>query len=477
MEKKSILNGIWSCAKDLGAHTVHQAVERIVQGVEHMGRKNHRSPMGDADEILSNHFSGFCIDGTRSITRKMSYEGVYIQAPTGAGKTSVQIIGSINQMTQSSLVVHDPSGELYGKTAGYLKGKGYDIVVLNFSDPAHSHSFNPLDFVRSELDVAKLSALLVRTVLGTKANDPFWNLQAETTVSTMTGIVLKHEPKYRNYANVRHVLRTFTAAQGKVDKLFAAKADDKLFADYSAIRALEPKVASSVAATAMAALSRWQIDEVCRATATSSFAFSDLRKKKCAVYVQNVTAESKFFAPLISIFFELLFKELMSRIPDENERDIFLLLEETATLGDLPTLPIALCNLRKFKCGILTAWQGAESVIHAQGEDAAEIIRSNSLVKIFYPGQSQKTCEELERTLGKVSAVDERGRTSHASVMSASAIRTMKHNEALVVCGARRPYKITLTPYYLQPYGNVRANMPPPIIENNALQPIDLIPL
>ena len=47
----------------------------------------------------------------------------------------------------------DPKGELYDRTAGYLKQQGYDIKVLNLVRQQYSDGYNPLIHISSELYV------------------------------------------------------------------------------------------------------------------------------------------------------------------------------------------------------------------------------------------------------------------------------------------------------------------------------------
>ena len=45
---------------------------------------------------------------------------------------------------RESMIITDPKGEIYEKTANMLKDKGYDILILNFRDPQQGNSWNPL---------------------------------------------------------------------------------------------------------------------------------------------------------------------------------------------------------------------------------------------------------------------------------------------------------------------------------------------
>lgn len=459
--------------KATGELLVTSVIDNITDAVEYFEPKDD-SPFGNPEQILSRDNSGFCIDGVNSLTRKMSYEGCYIQGPTGSGKTSTILIPSILTMTDSSLVIHDPSQELFDKTSGHLDQEGYRVYKINFATPGESHFFNPLEFLKTESEISKLSNILVRTVLGSHTSDPFWNLQSIALLNCIIGIVLTFDLHYRNFASVRHVLKAFAGSRKQVDTLFAKNASDKLFADYKSIVALESKVLSSVIATASAALSLWADEDVCYLTSKNSFPFSDLRKEKTVVYLVNSTSDAKYYSPLISIYFQLLFKEIMSKIPSKKELDIFLLIDEASTL--YMNLPSAICNVRKYRAGILTAWQSYESMVHAYGRENAEVIYSNSITRLYFTGQSLKTTEELERVLGKKGASNDRDNRPQL-VMSSIEIRTMKQNEAIVLHGALKPLKISLTPYYLQPFANLRTKLSPTSIVGEESTQIPLIPL
>ena len=66
---------------------------------------------------------------------------------SGAGKSASYVIPNALQLI-GSYVFTDPKGELYDKTAGYFKSKGYDIKVLNLVDKSQSDNFNPLMYIR-----------------------------------------------------------------------------------------------------------------------------------------------------------------------------------------------------------------------------------------------------------------------------------------------------------------------------------------
>ena len=56
---------------------------------------------------------------------------------SGSGKSASYVIPNAYQLL-GSYVFTDPKGELYDKTAGYLREQGYDIKILNLVNPKNS---------------------------------------------------------------------------------------------------------------------------------------------------------------------------------------------------------------------------------------------------------------------------------------------------------------------------------------------------
>ncbi|PPE05967.1 type IV secretory system conjugative DNA transfer family protein [Williamsoniiplasma lucivorax] len=71
-----------------------------------------------------------------------------VNGDTGSGKTASIIMPTIiynaKLENKPSMVINDPKGELYHKTAKELKNNGYEIKVFNLFDTTKSHSWNPL---------------------------------------------------------------------------------------------------------------------------------------------------------------------------------------------------------------------------------------------------------------------------------------------------------------------------------------------
>ncbi len=436
--------------------------------------KGYNAEFASAGTILSRGGEGFCLTGVRNLDRKRSYENALIIGGTGVGKSSVVLIPSLYTM-RSSFIVHDPSGELHSRTAGYLKQRGYTILVLNPSNPAISSGYNPLSRVRSSSEIQKVASMLVDTAFGQKTKDPFWNTQAVALLSMFITVLKKQEPQFQNLFNVRQLLNQLGSSPKSVDALFSKDADEVLFAEYKAFIAYDEKVVNGVIATAKAALQIFSDEAVAKVTSLDNIEMENFRKKPTVLFIQNSVADQKYYSVLTSLFFEQLFAFILGRFPKSNEQDIFLLIDEASSLN-LPTLPLAVANVRKHRAGTMLLVQDFSQLIHHYGKYDADAIKSNCFAKMYFTGQSLETSSELEKTLGRYEYEDEDGKKIVRALMTNDEIRTMKASRALLVCGNHPPVMARLRPYYKNSkYRNYSELPAPPVASDITGEPVPVL--
>ncbi|MFH2141272.1 MAG: type IV secretory system conjugative DNA transfer family protein [Bacteroidota bacterium] len=396
--------------------------------------------------LLSGNHKGFCLTGRKNLSVKNSYQNSIIIGGTGTGKSSVVLLPSI-YTTQGSLIIHDPSGELFFNSAGYLKQKGYEIKVLNFANPDKSSNYNPLERAKSSSHIQKVATMLVENALGGKSKDPFWNTQATALMAMLIAILIKQETVNPNLYNVRQLLNKLGGDPEYVDNLFSKYADEALFGEYKSFISYDAKVVSGVIATCKAALQIFSDEAVAQVTSCDNINFEEFRNKPTALYIQNSVADQKYYSVLTSIYFEQFFAYILSRFPEENENDIFLLIDEASSLY-FPTLPLAVANVRKHKSGIMLLVQDFSQIVHSYGKENAEGIKSNCFAKMYFTGTSLDTSKELEQTLGKYQYQDDKKNNVVRSLMTNDEIRTMKENKAILICGHHKPIIARLKPFY-----------------------------
>ena len=442
-------------------------------------KQGYQASFAPEKELLSKHHTGFCLTGDKSLSAKTSYTNCLVVAQTGGGKSTIVLLPTCYS-AKGSFIIHDPSGELFAKSSGYLKNKGYDIKILNFAKPENSSGYNPLVRANSSSEIQKVANMLVSTGLGGNSKDKFWESMSVSLLSSLIAILKKQPAEFQNLYNVRQLLTSLGANPEGVDALFSKHADSILFSEYKSFISHDDKITGGVAATAKAALQLFADESVARATAHDTISFEDFRKKPTALYIMNSVTETKYYSGLISIFFEQFFTYIFSHFPEDHEQDIWFLIDEASSLH-IPTLPLALANIRKHRGGIMQLVQTV-SQYHHYGKDNISAIKTNSFVKMYFPGQDLETARELEGILGKFEykEKDKEGKDGQKvikSLMTADEIIRMKHNTALIVAGSHKPILGKLTPFYENKKYLEYSKMPAPVIKSTAPDSVNVLPL
>jgi type IV secretion system protein VirD4 len=426
-------------------------------------KQGYRADFMPESKVLSQSHKGFCVTGRKHISVEDSYSNAICFGGSGSGKSSRILIPSILGMDTSSLVTHDPSGELFQKTASAMKKKGYTVLTLNYTNPCISENFNPLHRVKSISEVKKIAKLLVTTSLGGGGKDPFWNEAAIGLLSIFIRYVLFHtQNEYHTLHNVLTLVNAFSGEPKKVDLLFVRAKDEELLREYKAYLAYDSKMLMSIVATAKTALAIFSDPDVAQVTKKDSIDFSSFRAQKTILYINNNVSDMKYYSVLSSIFFEQFFQSVMERLPQKGDIPTFFLLDEASSLY-LNILPTAISNIRKYHCGILQVYQSVSQLTDLYGAAQGRNILANSYTKIYMPGQPLETAKELEQLLGKYEYTDEDNRTKMRQLLSADEIRILK--DALILIGNYPAIKNPLTPYYEVRQLQKQVSLPPLVLE------------
>jgi len=132
----------------------------------------------EINQIFDSSNKGVLIDGVnKRLSVKDSLAHVAVIAKSGFGKTTGYIIPNIIDRIRmgDSVVVLDPSRELYSKTNNFAKKNKYQILVVDPTDPTQN-SFNPFYGLTYEdmSDVRSISSSLVLSRYGND-KEPIWN--------------------------------------------------------------------------------------------------------------------------------------------------------------------------------------------------------------------------------------------------------------------------------------------------------------
>lgn len=478
VEIPSIIRSAFGQCAAIGSVTVDSIVASLVYGVERMTtqkRPLYSAEFGDIERIASRTGKGWCINGDlflKSIEATNRHLAVF--GNTGSGKTSGIIIPEILQASAQNFVVHDPSGTVLNATAPYLKKKGYKVYVIDFNDPDHSDALNLVDFVGSSSDAGKLMTHFVRSNLGTRSADKFWEISAISLCRQLLQIALKHPPQYRTLKCVQQLLFAFAAEKGSLFPLAAKYMDDQEFAEFKALVKSNEKTLQSVIMTCQACLELFNSEAVCRLTSTTTIDFD--RKVPSAIFIKNATWDAPFYRPLLSAMIESIIKLYMTSLPSKGDRQVRFILDECSTLR-LNSLENVLANSRKNALAFSCYFQHQGQLFDHMGTEAGNALLSNCYSKLYITSDLN-TSRQLQELLGMRTVADTKGNLRTEPLLPAQCIRQMANDEAIFIHGEHSPFKVKMKPYYKQPFLRMRAATqvykPEP---NNLPKTVPLIPL
>lgn len=419
------------------------------QIVETVWGKDHslKSSFGKANKILSPYEEGFCIDGKNFISIPKSRENLLVVAPSGRGKSQVAAIPAIlSAKGKYSIIVNDPSREL-SATTPYLQSTGYQCSILDFGRKTGMY-FNPIDGCRENLtQMRKVAKTLVSATSHEK--EDFFTISAEDCIVLFIQYVCESEnDEYQNLANVYRLLLEYQANPHLIENLIATRGSEELFRKFRALAGTSENTRKSIIASALAALSFIGEDPMlCDITSRTTIQFEDFRRHPHALFVQIPVGDTKFYAPVVSMFFQEFYRYAFSSLPNDQELDIFCILDEFDTLTAINDYSTIISNARKFKIPQLLILQ-SEALLSKYGDKARNIL-NNCNTKIYFGGLTHEVYD-LERILGNYEYKDkESGSMRQRPLMTASEIREM--NDILVLISGEKPLKVPITPAFKQP--------------------------
>jgi len=423
-------------------------------------QKGFNAEFGKETDIASRFNKGFVISKHRRLTIRKSFEGILLCGPTGSGKTTRLLLKNLFALKTFSMVINDPSKELFLLVSGYLS-QFYTIKTLNFSDSTVSSGYNILSRIKKPNDVNKMVHVLVAASLDKGGNsDPFWSLATKNLLQILTRLVLHQPEEYRNIANVIQVLHYFAAEPKKVDAWIIKTNDEKLILDYRSLISTPEKTLQNIVASAKAALQLFDDPEIAKTTAHDSIDFEQLRQKPTIIFLHNSISDQKYVSILNSIFFEQLYGHILQRLPEKNELNLAVVLEEASSMF-IPLLPLAMANCRKHRTANFICVQ-SPGQLKTFYKDEADNIASNCVTKIYLPGQtSMDTIREIEVWSGKCIYKDEKNIERVKPLVSADEVRLLPENRTLILSGNKPIIKGRTSPYYKSYTYRKYASIPP----------------
>lgn len=134
----------------------------------------------------------------------------------GTGKTRSHVLPLLMQMNASYLVT-DPKGTLIESTGWMFEAAGYRIRNFDLVRMETSSHYNPLAYVRTDVDVLAIVECLITNTTGDAEHtgDPFWENAERLLYTALIAYLIHHcPPEDRNLPGMLTLLSLAEAREG-----------------------------------------------------------------------------------------------------------------------------------------------------------------------------------------------------------------------------------------------------------------------
>lgn len=403
---------------------------------------------------------------------------IFVVGGPGSYKSAGYVIPNVISKNQQSIVVTDPSGELYEKTANIKRMQGFDVRVVNFKNFLASDRQNFFDYIDKDSDASVVAELIIKSSGDSKLNKDVW---FKSSVGLLNSLLLyakyEFEPKKRNMENVIKFLQN---NKPKKDTEDGSAELDKRFAelpkDHPARESYEfgfdvseDKTRSSIVLTFVSDLRNYTDKEVRSYTSDSDFDIKDVGRQKTIVYVMLPVLGNSNQA-LSSLFFAQMFQQLY-RLGDENGAKlpypVDFILDEWPNIGAIPDYEETLATCRKYRISISTIVQSISQAVDKYNKDKANAIIGNHAVILCLGNVNPDTAKYIKEELGTTtveyetssegssSGKDSKSKSSNKNVsftgrslLNEDEISNMDINKAILITKNRSPKIIKKCAYF-----------------------------
>jgi type IV secretion system protein VirD4 len=375
----------------------------------------------EADSIPLNHGGTPFVSDGKTAYVDAADNHTLILGSTGSMKTRVFVIPTIYSLAQAGedMVISDPKGEIYDRTSGFLKKKGYDIRTINLRDMEHSDSWNPLlEAYRLAKNGDENTAMrMIQDFVGTLSNKlqeataPMWGFLANQFI-TGSVLMLFRAAQSEEEVNVVSLLSFLYAAQSASDGLnpLAEVVQDinpvspiRQMMDATQITASGTR--AGVFANVSAAYHVFSSSPALqKLSAKDTFDIHALAKpsEKHVIFLivpDEITTYHFFCSTFIKQLYDVLVGEA-SKLPSQSlPRRVNFLLDEFANMPRISDMPSMITAARSRNIRFFLVVQSDSQLRTMYGDDA-KTIKTNCLNWVYLNSKEDTLIREVQDLVG-----------------------------------------------------------------------------
>lgn len=335
---------------------------------------------------------------------------IFVVSGPGGGKSQGLVIPNVIHIKNMSIVVTDPSGEVYAATAKIKEKQGYKVFVLNYENMYCSMRQNPLIYIESNRDSLSIAELIVEAKNDKTKKDIWYNSQKALLACLF--LYFKYERPKEEFS-IPSIIDFLEATDMRQDEETGLSDLDQVFLSlpkehparksYSmGFAKFEGRTRASACASIVTTLGDFIDGEVTYFMGASDFIYDEIVMKKSILYIITPPMDESWDS-MIGLAYNQLFQRLY-KVAAENKRKLpvplTLILDELPNLGKLEKLERFLATCRKYGIAALLFIQNITQMQDVYGREKANSIIGNCATKICLGGCNPETNEFFSKLCG-----------------------------------------------------------------------------
>lgn len=317
---------------------------------------------------------------------------VLVIGATRSGKSRRVIMPTVWVLGQAgeSMILTDPKGEIHAHTAGWLRQKGYRVVLLDLLHPARGNRWNPLAAVAraheaGDTEEAARLAWEIGHILAWSegpGTDPIWPQAEESlTAALCLAAAIEAPPEARHMATAFRMLTELGHRGGEsLDAWFEGlPSSHPARLAYGTAALSESRTRSSIYTGTAAHLRLWGEPGVAWMCAASDHDPAEAGTKPMAIFLL-MPDEAGARRYIASLYLNQAYSALAHVARGNGGKlpvPVWFLLEEFGNIGKLPAMAEKLTVAAGRNIRFVLAVQAIAQIAHVYGEKAAEIVLGN----------------------------------------------------------------------------------------------------
>lgn len=341
---------------------------------------------------------------------------------TRCGKSRHVVLPSIglSALAGESMINVDPKGELYLYTRPFLEKLGYEVIAIDFIEPAKSNHYNfvqpVLDAVnQGDLSRAVTCAQDISTLLVPDKEhasiDPIWSMgeRAIITVAILVVCILFDDPRWQNLSNARNFIAKMCVPGPRnepapiVGYLNQLPDDSPMRTALDIARIAPDKMQCSFYASALTTLGVFADTNIHSMTAMTDFDHLATGDRKRAIFI-IIPPEKATYYPIASLFVFQQYQLLVQNAREHGnrlKRRVEFFCDEFGNFAKIPDMDKAITIGGGLGCRFHLFVQDMNQIYDKYGERLGKTMVGNCETWIYLHSDNLDTIQEIVKKLDK----------------------------------------------------------------------------